>query len=124
MRAISVIGVIWSSGVHSRATLSRPPLVSLGLSKVVGFTRVGPSSVGFILVVGVSRTPWLSLGSCGVVLFTRARLGGHWVHPGSLRSFARALGIEGFIRGLWVHLHAPWGLVEFIRGLLVHLRAP
>ena len=143
MRALSVIGVIWSSGVHWRATWC-------WLGKfVVTLLRHGcrwvPSRrlwwCWFILVVGVSRTPWVSLGSCGVVLFTRARLGGRWVHPGLLRtiracagcrsghpvslgSIARAQGV------CWVHplsfgsLARTLVIVGFIRGSWVHLRAP
>ena len=46
-----------------------------------------------------------------VVGFTRARPGGGRVYTVSLGSLARALGIVGFIRSLWVHSGAPWGSI-------------
>ena len=69
-------------------------------------------SVGFALgVVGFIRglwvqsvAHWLSLGSSGVVGFTRVRTGCHWVPTVSLGSLGFALSVVVFIRGHWVHL--------------------
>ena len=44
-----------------------------------------------------------SLGSFGVVAFTRVHHVGCYVHPGSLGSLEFSLGVVGFIRGHWVH---------------------
>ena len=68
------------------------------------------------------------------------RPGGRRVHPGSLGSLGRALGVVGFIRGNWVNWGAPWGSSDssgvtgltgvrpgcrwFIRALWVHWGAP
>ena len=80
------------------------------------------------------------MGSSGVVVFTRARAGGRWVHPGLLGSLARDLGVVGFFRGRWFHSRAPCGrfvhsrsldslahalcVVGFIRGRWAHMRSP
>ena len=42
---------------------------------------------------------WGSLGSSGVVGFSRVRPRGCCVNPGSLGSIARSLGVVGFTRG-------------------------
>ena len=47
----------------------------------------------------------------GVFAFTQVRAGYRWVHWGSLGSLEFALGVAGFIRGLWVHSGSPWGLL-------------
>ena len=73
----------------------------------------------------------MSLGSSGVVEFTRVRPGGRWVHLQSLGpwhspwkslgSLGVALRVVGFMRGRWVHSGSPWGsfgsswVVEFTR---------
>ena len=93
---LSSLGSSGSLGVYSGATWR-----SLGLSGVVGFTRVRsggrwvhPGSlgshgfalwiVGFILGRRVhSDAPSGSLGSSGVFWFTRVRPGGRWFHLGS-----------------------------------------
>ena len=51
----------------------------------------------------------MSLRSSVVVGFTRVRPGGHWVHPGYLRSLRCALVIVGFIWGRLVQSSSPWG---------------
>ena len=91
----------WSLG-----SLARVPLVSLGLSGMFGFT---------LRIVGLIRGRWVhlgtplgSMGSPGVVVFTRMRPGGRWFRLGSLRSPARALGIDEFISCRWVSSRAPW----------------
>ena len=74
-------------------------------------------SLGYALgVVGFSRSclvhsggSWGSLGSSGVVGFTRVLPEGRWVRPGSLRPLGCALWDVGFIQGSWIHLDAPWG---------------
>ena len=62
-----------------------------------------------------SCAPWSSLASSGVVWFTQACTRCPWVHSWWLGSFACALGVVGFIRGLWVHLRAldSFGVVGF-----------
>ena len=80
--------------------------------------------------------------------------GDPWVNCDSLGSIARALGVIGFLRGVWIHAKATWGgrscslglfralyksldfpgllgslvyargVVGFIRGRWVHTRAP
>ena len=104
---------IWNRCVRSSA-----PLGSLGSSGVLGFIRArsgGPgvhsrtslwSSLGSLArtlgIVGFSwgrwvhsRTPCGSLGSSGVVEFSRACPGGHWVHSQSLCSLVVAIGVVG-----------------------------
>ena len=49
------------------------------------------------------------MGSSGVVGFTRDRLGGCWVHLGWFSSLEFPLGVDGFIRGSWIHSGTPWG---------------
>ena len=73
-----------------------------------------------------SVSPLVSLGSSGVVRFTRVRPGCLWVHPGSLDLFGFAIGVVWFtlVRhwSRWVHprsLGSLWcalGVVEFMRG--------
>ena len=53
--------------------------------------------------------PWVLLGSSEVGGFSRARSEGCWVHPSSLGSLARALGVVVLLRVRWVHSHAPLG---------------
>ena len=55
------------------------------------------------------RSHCVSLGSSRVVTFTRVRLWGGWIHPGSLGSLGFVLGVVGFIRGCWVHSGSPLG---------------
>ena len=84
-------------------------------SSVVVFTRAHLDVVVLIQDRSVdSHAPWVSLGSFGVVRFTRVRPGGRWVHsracapvvhPESLGAHACVL---GFFRGGWVYSHAPW----------------
>ena len=77
----------------------------------------------------------VSLGTFGVVGFTRVCHGGRSVHPWSLGSLGSALMVVLFIRVRWVHSGSPWGslgssgfprvhlgrrCVGFIRGRLVH----
>ena len=97
-------------------------------SEVVGFI------LGFALGIVVfnrcrwvhSGTSWRTLGSSGVVVFTRFRPGGRCVHPGTLNSLGNALGVTRIVLaigisqvhpgGHWVHpgllgsLGSPWGL--------------
>ena len=59
-----------------------------------------------------------SLGSSGVVGFTRVRFSSRWVHLRapcvSLGSFgghwfhSRAVGVDRFVRGHWVRSRVPW----------------
>ena len=120
-----VFGIVRGRWVHSSA-----PWGSLGSSGVVGLTRVrhvgrwvhaaslGSSGVALryaLVFVGfircrwvLSGAPWGSLRSSVIVGFTRVRLGGHCVHPGSLGSLRFALVIVGFIQGRLVHSGAPW----------------
>ena len=119
-RAQVVVGFIQCRCVHSSAPWWswRSLLHALelfGTTGVVGLTRTPPrvllasfGVIGFTNAVGVggairvgwghSRAPFGWLGSSGVVGFTRARPGDHWVRPGSFRSLARALGIIRFFR--------------------------
>ena len=98
--------------------------LGVGSSRVVRFTLVLPGGrwvfpvslgshgctlwdVGFFLGIwGHSYAPWgsplRSMGSSGVVCFTRLRPGGRWVHPGSLGSLVYAQGVIGFVSGRWV----------------------
>ena len=48
------------------------------------------------------------MGLAGDVGFTHAIARGRLFHPGPLRSFARALGVVGFIPGRWVHSREHW----------------
>ena len=113
-RALEVDGFIRCRWVHSRA-----PWGSLGLSRVVGFTRTPRGSLGISVVVEFS--PCVSLGSSGNFRFARLCTGGLWVYPGSLGSqwgslcssvarltFARLLGVVGLITGRLFHSCAPW----------------
>ena len=105
---------------------------------VVGFIR------GRWVLVGAlsgSRVHWGSLGSLayvpdvmGIVWgsseiaeFIGARPGVRRVHPGSLSSLWRALGVVGFIRCVWVHAGAPCGssgLIGFTRVFPCGCRVP
>ena len=101
----------------------------MGSFHVVGFAQ---EDAGFIKCLWVhSNSPWVSLGSSGVVGFTRVRPGVRWVHLQSFGSLAFALEVVGFTRrrpegrwvhaGGWVHSGSPWGsfgsfgVVEFTR---------
>ena len=76
----------------------------MGKSGVVGFTKVRAGLFEFIGGRWVhSGSRLVSLGSFGVVVFTRVHAGGRWVHPGSLGSLRFALGVIWFIWGHWIH---------------------
>ena len=136
---LGVVGLIWGNWVHSRAAWV--PLRSSGfalacatgsldLCRVIGFTRMRPrcslvhlgrwvhlctpwGSLGSSGVVGFtrarplvhSRVPWWSSGLSGVIAFTRARAGGRCVHTGWLSLVG------------WVHSRVPWGLMGSTRGV-------
>ena len=127
---MGMVGIIRGHSIHTDA----PCRSLLALSCVLGVDgfvlgrrvqSIAFEDVGFIRCRWVhSRTPWGSLGSCGVVEFFRtcpggcsvhsgslgsfARHGGHWVNPGSLGALARALRVVGFIRRRWVQSRVPW----------------
>ena len=69
------------------------------------------------------HTAWASLGSFGVAGFIGVRPVYRWIRSGSLGSMGCALGVVGFVRGLWFHWEAHRGSSGFVRGLLVHLLA-
>ena len=56
----------------------------------------------------------MSFGSSGFAGLLGVRRGGRRVHgggrvqPGSLDSLWSALGVDGFIRGHWIHCSKPW----------------
>ena len=104
-RALGSVWFIWECSVHSRApwrsmgSLAHAPGVAgfaytlRGLSWVFGFARARPGdrwvhlgSMGSLTRPGCRRVrpraPVGSLGSSAVILFTRSRLWGRWVHPG------------------------------------------
>ena len=68
-----------------------------------------------------SRTPSVSLGSSGAVLFTHAHPGRRWFHPGWLGSYDRGRCFHS--ESLSSLAHTP-ELVGFIWVRLVRLRAP
>ena len=111
----------WGRWVHPGWLGSlRCALGVFGFIWFVWFTREHPGGVGFMRVVGIVRgrwvhsiAPWGSLGSSGVVGFTRVRPVRRWVHAASLVSsgvaLVYALGFVGFIRCRWVLSSAPCG---------------
>ena len=58
-----------------------------------------------------SDVHWVSLGSSGVVRYTRERPWGVSVYAGSMDSLGCSLGVVGFIQGRSVHSSAPTKLL-------------
>ena len=84
--------------------------MSLGSSAVVLFIRARPGVVVYIRDrwAHSSSLRW-SLGSSGVIGFTRVHSGGRSVYLWSLCSLVRSLGVVRFIRGRWVDSIVTWG---------------
>ena len=87
--ALGIVGLIWGRWVHS----VNP--------EIVGFIRrVSLGSFGVVLFTRMSPGGcWVPPGSSGIFEFTPVRPGGRCVHPGSLGSFTCDLGVVGFILG-------------------------
>ena len=80
--ALGVVGFIRGCWVHSGAPFVNPGwLVSFGCA------------LGSLCISGV-----VGVRPCVIIRFSCMLRGGHWVHPGSLGSFPRALGVVGFFR--------------------------
>ena len=66
------------------------------------------------MIVGIIRERWVPLDahrcsslSSGIAAFIGVRTWCLWVHPVSLGSLGCAMGVIGFIQGLWVHRGRP-----------------
>ena len=88
--------------------------------------RLALGDVGYIRGRSVHLcSPLASLGSSGVVGFTRVRRGGSWAHPGSLCSLGSALRVVPFIWCRWVNSCTPWVYPESLGSLeLVYVALP